>query len=108
MMSDLRSRLQASGTVIVPTRGGKTLPTAVQTALVDFFAANDLSLTEYWPVDVKQVDWQDEWSEFVKDAGLTAAWQMGAVLRWIENKHGAVVSSSPSEQVTARTIAPTG
>lgn len=74
--------------VLAARRGGKTLPTAVQTALVDFFAANDLSLTEYWPVDVKQVDWQDEWSEFVKDAGLTAAWQMGAVLRWIENKHG--------------------
>ena len=35
--------------VLSARRGGKTLPTAVQTALVAFFAENDLTLAEYWP-----------------------------------------------------------
>ena len=75
--------------VLAARRGGKTLPAALQTALVDFFAANDLSLSEYWPVDVKDVDWEKEWQEFAAAAGVGADWQKGQILRWIENKQGA-------------------
>ena len=42
--------------VLSARRGGKALPPAVQTALVAFFAENDLSVAEYWPVDINDVD----------------------------------------------------
>ena len=48
----------------------KTLPPALQTSLVAFFKANDLGLAEYWPVDVKDVDWPDQWKDFATGAGL--------------------------------------
>ena len=42
MTSDLRSRLQASGTLVVPTRGGKTLPTDVSLKVLRFASTQDL------------------------------------------------------------------
>ena len=75
-------------------RGSKTLPPALQTSLVAFFKANDLGLAEYWPVDVKDVDWQDQWKDFATGAGLTADWQRNMLVRWIENKSGAATPIS--------------
>ena len=40
--------------VLSSRRGGKTLPNAVQTALVAFFSENELATAEYWPVDPNQ------------------------------------------------------
>merc|ERR1712196_462109 len=41
-MSDLQSRLQASGTLLVPMRGGKTLPTDVSLKVLRFASTQDL------------------------------------------------------------------
>ena len=69
-------------------RGGRLLPTAVQTALVQFFSQNDLGPSEYWPVDVSNDDWQDVWDEFAADAGLTKKFELGAVTRWVTGRSG--------------------
>ena len=42
MMSDLRSKLAASGTLLVPMRGGKTLPTDVSLKVLRFASTQDL------------------------------------------------------------------
>ena len=62
-------------------RGNKTLPPALQTSLVAFFKANDLGLAEYWPVDVKDVDWQDQWKDFAAGAGLDVDWKRNMLIR---------------------------
>ena len=90
--------------VLSARRGGKTLPTAVQTALVAFFAENDLTLAEYWPVDVNNVDWQAEWREFAKDASLTKDFQVGAVLRWVEARDASAAPMTHRAEAIFKTL----
>ena len=67
--------------VLSEVRGGRTLPPALQAALVDFFADNDLPVSDHWPVDVTDVDWEQCWKEFAADASLTKAFEVGCILR---------------------------
>jgi hypothetical protein len=90
--------------VLSARRGGKALPTAVQTALVAFFAENDLSVAEYWPVDVNDVDWQDEWREFMTGAAMTKDFQVGAVLRWVEARNASTAPSTHRAAAIFKTL----
>ena len=87
--------------VLSSVRGGRTLPPALQAALVDFFADNDLPVVDHWPVDVSDVDWQDVWTEYADGAGLKAQWQLGAVRRWVEDKVG---SAAPTAHRAAAVV----
>ena len=86
---------------LASTREGRSIPAALQTAMVDFFTANDLALATFWPVDVSDADWKDQWTDFAKGAGLTEEWKVNMLLRWIRAKP---TGSTPASQRTASVV----
>ena len=86
MVLDAASAAAVEG-VLRTKRGVRTLFEPVVLALLAYFKAKDLSVVNL-PLDPPSSaadveDWKEEWSDYAKDAGLTATSDVNNVVRWI-------------------------
>ena len=86
MVLDAASAAAVEG-VLRTKRGVRTLFEPVVLALLAYFKSKDLSVVNL-PLDPPSSaadveDWKEEWSDYAKDAGLTATSDVNNVVRWI-------------------------